>query len=139
MFIQREEECLFKRVRLTLQWNKNWIIRKNFCCDKALCKAGTMHMFKEQVKLIYGLNFWLVRLGLLKENCYYSKEVHREKFSECFFRSMQSMADVVLLRISVGSFPSFQLGVKFPDGSLLSLFVTCQKKTKKNKKRENVC
>ena len=26
------------------------------------------------------------------------------------FRSMQSMADVVLLRIGVGSFPSLQLG-----------------------------
>ena len=39
--------------------------------------------------------------------------------SEClFFRSMQSMADVVLLRISVGSFPSLQLGAKSPTFAL---------------------
>ena len=34
----------------------------------------------------------------------------QQEFQNVFFRSMQSMAAVVLLRISVGSFPSLQLG-----------------------------
>ena len=39
----------------------------------------------------------------------------QQEFQNVFFWSMQSMADVVLLRISVGSFPSFQLGVDHPN------------------------
>ena len=42
----------------------------------------------------------------------------QQEFQNVFFRSMQSMADVVLLRISVGSSPSLQLGAKSPTFAL---------------------
>ena len=54
--------------------------------------------------------FLLASFWTIQRSIFWCHEGGSKNFGMFSFRSVQSMADVVLLRISVGSFPSLQLG-----------------------------